>query len=348
MKKLFVLLLALAVVTGAFAQVTTAISLSGGVKLIDQDNMSAFEQDGDGYDVLTFKATDKDGTYGFSMTDSEILGGGITLRDWTVWYKIFDGKVKFSAGKLRNADYRTILPNWYTDTFGGTDRISGQAFLLQFMPMDGLSIGLSHPVATSDQDFADVTLKGADIGLAYTIADVGKATFLVRMNEAYSIDLNGDDDTLDAGEAVTDALMVNAGFSFTGMEGLTANVLGKFVSTETGDASHIFFAAGADYAVTDALTAMLEFGLASKPEFSGNDTAATLGTFWDIWARGKYQISDMLYAYATFKFNQDSEFSVIATPGVDFGNGFNVELDVGYDSVADLVYDVYLYYAVAF
>lgn len=337
MKKLFVLLLALAVVTGAFAQVTTAISLSGGVKLIDQDTVSAFEQDGNGYDVLTFKATDKDGKYGFSMTDQNILGAdinaadsGINLRDWNVWYKVLDGKMKFTFGALRNADYRTILPVWEVNTFGGTDRINVQGMLVQFMLVDGLNFGFGLPVSTTPSDTVDYTLSGIDLGFAYTITDIGKLTALVRLNESFDPDGTG------PLVADTDATMINAGFSFTGMEGLTANLLGKFVTST--NYSGTYFAVGADYAVTEALTASAEFGL----------SAVEGTTTWDIWARGKYVITDMFYAYATARFDSADAYSFIVTPGIDMGNGFNIELDVGYDSALDFVYDVYFYYAVAF
>lgn len=339
MKKLFVLLLALSMVVGvAFAQVTTAISLSGGVKLIDQDTLSKFEQDGAGYDTLTFKATSADGTYGFSMTDENILGSdigstgsGIDVRDWNVWYKLFGGKAKVTFGALRNGDYRTTLPNWEVDTFGGTDRINVQGVLFQAYPVDGLSLGLGLPVSTTAKDTVDYTLKGVDIGAAYTIADIGKATVLVRLNESFD-----PDGTTGPLVADTDATMINAGFSFTGVEGLTANLLGKYVTST--NYSGTYFAAGAEYAVTEALTAMAEFGLKSV-----EDT-----TNWDIWARGKYVLTEMFYGYATFTINDASDYTVIATPGVDFGNGFSAELDIGYDSLKDFVYDVYLYYSIAF
>ncbi len=348
MKKLFVLLLALAVVTGAFAQVTTAISLSGGVKLIDQDGWSAFEQDGANYDVLTFKATSEDG-YGFSISDADILGGGIVVRDWNVWFNLFDGKAKFIAGNLRNGDFRMLLPVGKTTAFGATDRITGQGFILEVMPMDGLTLGLSHPVATTRKEFMPYTLKGADIGAAYTIADVGKVIFQLQMNQTAAFDFNDNGVTTDAGESVADALVVNAGFSFTGMEGLTANVIGKFVSSEDADASHIYVGAGALYTM-DKLEILLEGCLASKPTFLAEDDVSAptlLGTFWDVYLRPWYTITDNLYAYAPITFNQDSVFTAKAVVGYDFLNGLQFEVGGG---IADeeVVADVYFWYSVAF
>lgn len=345
MKKLFVLLLALAVVTGAFAQVTTAISLSGGVKLVDQVGKSAFEQDGANYDVLTFKATDKDGKYGFSISDEDILGGGITIRDWNVWYNLFDGKAKFIAGYLRNSDFRMLLPVGKTTAFGATDRIAGQGFILEVMPMDGLTLGLSHPVSTAGQDFMNDTLSGADFGASYTIADIGKVIFLARWKESYGIDLNNDKTTA-ANEKVPDAFMANFGFSFTGMEGLTANVIGKFVSSSQGTASHIFVAAGALYTM-DKLEVLLEGCLASKPEFLGNTTSVNLGTFWDVYLRPWYTITDNLYVYAPITFDQDNVFTAKAVAGYDFLNGLQFEVGGGIAD-SEVVADVYFWYSVAF
>lgn len=347
MKKLFVLLLALSVLAGAaFAQVTTAISLSGGVKLIDQVGDSAFEQDGANYDVLTFKATDKDGNYGFSISDADILGGGIAVRDWNVWFNLFDGKAKFIAGLLRNGDFRMLLPVGKTTAFGATDRITGQGFILEVMPMDGLTLGLSHPVATTAQDFVDVTLGGLDFGAAYTIADIGKVIFQLQMDQSYGIDLNDNGTTDLITETVYDALVVNFGFSYTGMEGLTANLIGKFVSSTDGDASHIFVGAGALYTM-DKLEVLLEGCLASKPEFLGNDTSVKVGTFWDVYLRPWYTITDNLYVYAPITFDQDNVFTAKAVAGYDFLNGLQFEVGAG---VADseVVADVYFWYSVAF
>ncbi|MCE1159017.1 MAG: hypothetical protein LWX10_09830, partial [Spirochaetia bacterium] len=97
MKKLIVLLLALAMVGAVSAQVTTAVGLYGEITLVDEAGQGVFTPWGNGYDTLTLKAQDKDGKYGFSLTDQNLLDGSFdTLRDWTVWGKVLGGKL--SAG----------------------------------------------------------------------------------------------------------------------------------------------------------------------------------------------------------------------------------------------------------
>jgi len=152
MQRVSLCVLAFCLPVFVFPQASLFISLSGGIKIVDQDGDSAFCQDGAGYDVLTIKGVSEKANYGFSLTDDNILSKltyiksvtgvdtdldgyfdeirtttGTTysfdLRDWNVWYRLFDDKVKLSMGIIRNSDYRTALPNWYVNTYGGTDVI---------------------------------------------------------------------------------------------------------------------------------------------------------------------------------------------------------------------------------
>jgi hypothetical protein len=66
MKKLIVLLSLSQWFGAVSAQVTTAVALSGAVKIVDEAGSSIFAPNGAGYDTLTLKAQDKDATYGFS------------------------------------------------------------------------------------------------------------------------------------------------------------------------------------------------------------------------------------------------------------------------------------------
>lgn len=313
MKKAIVLLLALVVLGGAaFAQATVAVSLSGGVTLIDENTEGVFAPDGNGYDVITIKAN-KDGNFGFSASDQNLLDGSFdTLRDWNVYYKIFGGKAKVTFGNLRNGDIRMLLPNWNTTLFGATDRITGYGVLTNVYPMDGLTLAVNLPYGLTAEATGDVFQK-IDLGAKYVIADVGTVIALANLN------------------LVTESNIVNFGFTYSGMENLTATALYKGTFATTSEHK---FAVGADYTV-DAISAGLEFcGVYT-------DVLA-----WDLAAFGSYTISDTLSAGAMFLFDSESLYDASAYVDYDLGNGFVAELEAGYN--ADVYYNATLYYAIAF
>lgn len=312
MKKAIVLLLALAVLGGAaFAQVKTSISFSGGVTLVDQDGNGVFAHDGAGSDVLTFKGTSEDGLFGFSITDENIFDGFDAIRDWNAYYKLFDSKARVMVGNLLNADFRVTVP------YGGvtnraTNRITGYGVLTTVYPVDGLSFGVNLPYNTAGEEVAD-TFQKADLGAKYVIADVGTAIALFDLN------------------LVTDTNVLNLGFTFSGVENLTAVALYK--GTFAASATHAF-GFGANYNL-DALSLYAEF--------SGTSAAAFT---WDAFARAEYQILDNLGSGVKASFASDETYDVTADVTYNLVKGLDLGASIGFDG--DVHFDVGLYYAISF
>jgi len=166
------------------------------------------------------------------------------------------------------------------------------------------------------------------------------------MGQSYSLDIDDDGDETGTGEAVTDALMLNAGFTLTAVDGLIASVLGRIMHSEDAAATFYYAAIGADYSITPKWAIRAEFGYARRPEFSGDTEASILGTFWDVWTRLRYWITDNLYTHATFAFDKDGGYSVKGALGYSFEDGLGISTHAGYDG--SFLYDLYVYYAVAF
>jgi len=338
MKKLIVLLLALAMVGAVSAQVTTSVALSGEVTLVDQAGNGVFTDYGNGYDTLTLKGSEKDGKYGFSATFNNVLDAVVAptvsvtvaalstptagtvagdlsvfggLRDWNVWGKVLGGKL--SVGSLRNATFRLTLPYWAGATvFGGTDRISGYGVLYESTAKNGLTFGVNLPYSTTSGAALNV-LKKADVGLKYDIAKVG--TFIALAN----LDL------------VTPANVVNAGFKYTGTKDLTATVLaqGKF------DANTYKASAGFAYTGVKKLTANLE----------GAFTSTAGVTAYSVWAQGAYAVTDLVTATVGGSY-ASAGYDAYGTLAYSLGNGFSVDATVGFN--AALYAAANLYYSVSF
>lgn len=320
MKKAIVLLLALAVLGGAvFAQANVKVALSGAVTIIDQDQNGVFAPDGNGYDTLTITAT-KD-NFGFSMTDQNILTGGIELRDWNVWYQLFDKKAKVTFGNLRNGDFRMLLPNAVAANLAATDRITGQGMLLQAYPMDGLTLGVNLPYGLTAEATADVFQK-LDLGAKYVIADVGTVILLANLKATTAAT-----DIVPVGEYT----LVNFGFTFSAVENLTATVLYKGYF---GDETAHKFGLGLGYTM-DALSVGAEFAGAYTTELA-----------WDLALTAGYDITDAIYAGADFAFDSDSAYDVSAYVGYNFGAGLKVEAGFGYNE--EVYYSLKAKYAIAF
>lgn len=312
MKKLIVLLLALAMVGAVSAQVTTSVALSGEVTLVDQAGNGVFTRYGNGYDTWTFKGSEKDGKYGFSMTDQNILDdGAFVLRDWTVWGKALGGKL--SVGNLRNATFRLTLPFWASATiFGGTDRISGYGVLYESTAKNGLTFGVNLPYSTTSGAALNV-LKKTDVGVKYDIAKVG--TFIALAN----LDL------------VTPNNVVNVGFKYTGAKDVTATVLGqgKF------DANTYKASVGFAYTGVKKLAANLE----------GAFTSTAGVAAYSVWAQGAYDVTDVVTATVGGSY-ANTGYDAYAAVGYDLGNGFSVDATVGFNSAVYALAN--LYYAVSF
>ncbi len=325
MKKLIVLLLAIAMVGAVSAQVTTAVSLYGQLNFLDQTGNAQFVQWGSGYDLLTFKASDKDSKYGISATidgflDKSYLDGINSLattptypkfRDWNFWWK--GQYTKVILGNNRNADFRTTLPYWAgVDVFGGTDRTTGWGVLVETLPMNGLTLGVNLPISTTAATTVSV-LKSTDVGLKYDMKGVG--TFAALVN----LDLN------------TPNNVANLGFKYTGMKNLIAVVIGQLKF----DANTYKGAAGFQYTGIDKLTANLEAGYVST---------AGVGTY-SVWGQGTYSLTDKLSASVGASY-ASSGYDVYGNVDYAYGNGLTSEVSVGFNSA--VYYALTLYYAVSF
>lgn len=307
MKKLIVLLLALAMVGAVSAQVTTAVGLYGEVTLVDEAGNGVFKPWGNGYDTLTLKAQDKDGKYGFSLTDQNLLDGNFdTLRDWTVWGKVLGGKL--SAGLLRDATFRLTLPFWPSYTiFGGTDRVAGQGLFFVYGPKDGLSLGVNLPYATTAGATLDV-VKKADLGVKYDIKNVGTVFALLDLN------------------LVTPANVLNAGFRYTGTKNLTATAITKLQF----DANTYRAALGLAYTGVKNLAANFEGAVVS--------TAGVIT--YSLWGQGEYTVMDKVTA-TLGAFYGNAGYDVYAAVGYDLGAGMSTDLTVGFDSAVYVAAKVY-------
>ncbi|MCE1196977.1 hypothetical protein LWX53_10835 [bacterium] len=297
MKKLIVLLLAFAMVGAVSAQVTTAVSLSGNVIIVDQAGKATFADNGAGWDTITFKASDKDGNYGFSATEDNLLDGIGAVRDWTVWYKT--AYFKALMGKLRNGDFRLTSVYGYSGYMGSTDRISGYGLLVETLPMNGLTFGVNLPIGTTATDTVDV-LQKADLGVKYAIKGVGTAIAMANL------------------DLVTPANVLNVGFNYTGVKGLNAviNFRGKF------DANQYNAYLGLDYTAIEKLEAYFE------AYFQSN--AGAIG--WQVFAEGDYNLAKNLTAIVGGAVGDASYLDVYGELDYAFGNGLVAKGVVGYDT----------------
>lgn len=305
MKKLLALLLALSIVGAVSAQVGGYFH--GTVTIVDQDMKGKFAAN-DWGDTLTFKAS-KD-NMAFSATFANPLQGlwAFTqattgtyavskdyLRDFTASYTLFDKMAKVSVGKLRNGTYRmgSVDGNFYTD------RISGFGLLIDVMPMTGLSVGVNLPFSTTAMDMVDV-LKKADLGLAYTIDGLGKIIAMANL------------------DLVANSNVINAGFSLSAVENLSAIAVAKITAATTTTTA---FNVGAAYTM-DALTAGAEF-------------EGTLATAFTFVVRGfaDYTVNDNLTAGADVSYGTALDISAYGEYA--FGGGLSAKVTAGY---ADAVY----------
>jgi len=311
MKKLIVLLLTIAMVGAVSAQVTTAVSLSGEVVLVDEAGNSVFTDYG--ADTLTFKASDKDSKYGFSLTYADINVLNVAPRDWNFWWKGQYAKV--ILGNLRNGDFRTTLPNLAGATiFGGTDRITAYGVLIEnAAPISGLTFGVNLPIGIAASKTLDV-LQKADVGLKYKMEGIGTATVL----------LNAD--------FVTPSTVLNAGFTYTGIKDLTGVAIfqGKF------NANTYKAALGLAYSGIDKLALNLE----------GAYTTTAGASAFSVWGQGAYNLTDKVSATVGGSVANGGAYDAYANLGYDFGNGLSSEVGGGYNGA--LYAAAKIYYSVSF
>jgi len=297
MKKLIVLLLAFAMVGAVSAQVTTAVALSGAVKIVDEAGSSIFAPNGAGYDTLTLKAQDKDAKYGFSVSDSNFLPS-IEIGSWNVWYKP-SAMFKVVVGNFSNSDFRTSMNGLtYSTGYWRNDNIAaGYNVLVEAFPMDGLTLGVNLPFSNVAKDTVDV-LQSADLGAKYVLKDLGTLTAL------FNVDL------------VTPANKLAVGFKFTAVENVTAFAIfdGAF------DANTYKVGLGGDYSGIDKLWVGVEGSFLS--------TAGTAS--WDVNAEADYDVTDNVYAILYGAVGSGSVYDVDGTLGYSFGNGLKLQGTLGY------------------
>jgi len=310
MKKLIVLLLTIAMVGAVSAQVTTAVSLSGEVVLVDEAGKSVFKDYGGG---LTFKASDKDSKYGFSLTYADINVLNVAPRDWNFWWKGQYAKV--ILGNLRNGDFRTTLPYSAGATiFGGTDRITAYGVLIEnAAPISGLTFGVNLPIGIAASKTLDV-LQKADVGLKYKMEGIGTATVLVNA------------------DFVTPNTVLNAGFTYTGIKDLTGVAIfqGKF------NAKTYKAALGLAYSGIDKLALNLE----------GAYTNTAGASAFSVWGQGAYNLTDKVSATVGGSVANGGAYDAYANLGYDFGNGLSSEVGGGYNGA--LYAAAKIYYSVSF
>jgi len=180
MKKAIVLLLALAVLGGAVFAEDAAPALTFGsygdvyLTLADQDTENSYGVYHELY--VNYKADDM----GFSATivnsDGDFFG---EARNYSVYYKMFDGMVTAYAGDLREDGGARLAS--YVDGNGFSTRLANAditGFMVKVAPIDGLVVSAFLPytgVAVAD-DFA-----AANFGFGYTIADIGKLVASYRL-----------------------------------------------------------------------------------------------------------------------------------------------------------------------
>jgi len=315
MKKLIVLLLSIAMVGAVSAQVTTSVNLSGGVTLVDQAGNAIFARDGSGTETLTFKAAEKDGKYGFSITYPDVLTLDATaVSGWNVYY--VGDYVKYTLGyKLSNSTFRASLDQYWKTSFGRLSGISdNNGIFLQSTTLGDLIVGAFFPVTTAGGPTLDL-LKGADAGVKYTIKDIGFAQVYLNL--------------------ATGANKVGVGFTYNAIKGLTVAAI-----SEIGiDAKKYSFGASANYGGIDKLTIHLQ----------ACDVYATTNSF-EVYGQADYALLDNVSATGWGKFvSVGNVMSVGAFVDYSFANGLTLEGNGSYDfSTSKLGADLTIYYGVSF
>jgi len=311
MKKLIVLLLSIAMVGAVSAQVTTSVKLSGGVTLVDQAGNAIFA----GTETLTFKAAEKDGKYGFSITYQDVLTLDATAGSgWNVYY--VGDYVKYTLGyKLSNSTFRASLDQYSKTSFGRLSGISdNNGIFLQSTTLGDLIVGAFFPVTTAGGPTLDL-LKGADAGVKYTIKDIGFAQVYLNL--------------------ATGANKVGVGFTYNAIKGLTVAAI-----SEIGiDAKKYSFGASANYGGIDKLTIHLQ----------ACDVYATTNSF-EVYGQADYALLDNVSATGWGKFvSVGNVMSVGAFVDYSFANGLTLEGNGSYDfSTSKLGADLTIYYGVSF
>jgi hypothetical protein len=331
MKKILVLLLALAMVGGAFAQVVVTVGASGSDYVIRStagasDPISSLSPNGSGSDILTIKAADKDNKYGVLLQDRNLFStAAFNMDAWNVWYDTGLG-AKVTVGNLSGGSYTIGLTNGFIGTYSPNDKVSGNGLLVESNTLGDLTVGLFMP--QSGGKAIDTTFMASSFGLGYVVKDMVSVSALVNLGLASG--------------AATD---VNVGFDGSfGVAGLDAY---GFVDYSTATATGITFGVGGQFKQPE-----FRAGL----EFEGN-SATKLA--YDVVANVRYyvmptffvQIRPMFYSTSN---GMDGRYAVRALGNYALGNGLSVEVMGGYDAKpaatasASPIYYAKLGYSVSF
>jgi len=303
MKKLIVLLLAFALVGAVSAQVTTAVSLSGQVRLIDEALKSTFNDNG----TVTLQASDKDGKYGFSISDYNVIADGFdSVGDWNVWYNNSWGKMIF--GNLSNGDFTLALPVGYTTQFENTEYVEGYGLLYETPTVKNLTFGVNLPVPTAGEKTVDM-LRTSNVAAIYSDKNV---TWVALADLDF----------------VTPNNIVDFGLKYTGFPALTVVGLveGQF------DKANYLLAGGLAYKGIDKVTLNVEASYQTK------------GGYYDAWGQVAYAVTSAVTAkaggyYGFFKGKSTAtppvadatKYDIYGSLAYSFGNGLSLSGLAGYN-----------------
>jgi hypothetical protein len=210
--------------------------------------------------TLTGKAQNEAGIIG-AVVDINADGGGITLGDnGKVWLKPFDW-FKVTVGKFQEDDLRYKIgvsgggfhnyllyirgSNMDENAFFSRFKANGFGAHLALTPVEGLYIGAAlgstfakRSVAELREDGAQDVFANAQVGLGYTIKDIGFARF--QFNGAKPVEEDGSAtpgfQAVGADATQTGAPTIQAAFQLTAVKGLNIDIGGQIpVSTYEKD-----------------------------------------------------------------------------------------------------------------
>jgi len=321
MKKLLAVLLALLAIGGfAFAAPAVGLSLDGTVTLVDQNFQGSQSWD-DSY--INFSAADPNGMYGIYFALGNDKANASTTADdylyingWKAYGYFFNKMLKVQTGNQRSTGYYTASA--YLGSSNGTYTLgnaAGDCVLFEVAPMTGLTIAAQLPYTTTAQDMADI-FAGSAVGVAYTIDKVGVAKVYANLTNWKPY--------------------FGYGFSFTGVENLSAVLYGKVDLTGTDAA--VTADLSATYTVAE-FTPEFEFKSTIAPDFAGT---AYVGVNW---------AKDALSADIDTSFSVAPDFAwggITADAYYAFDNNFKLGVNVGYSEADGFTFSVPLTYDFAF
>lgn len=185
MKKLIVLLLALAMVGAVSAQAAApapALTFNGYLNTgMEYDSTTGFaylwNADTGNNTRVRLNAVYTNGNFGlnFRLQNSDVGGSmsGQLFGQALVWGNLFNNMVTYKAGRLNDYTWATSWNAW-----GNFDGQTG--FQVQVKPVKGLNLGFFVPLAATKTVLATDALKAANVAAKYTADGVG--SFLAHLD----------------------------------------------------------------------------------------------------------------------------------------------------------------------